>query len=250
MNKRFVLALLVLGRCILIAQRSAGEFAVYESQRIVDMPTAGVLPRGCVLFRLLAFEEGGILLEALVSPLPRLQLGLGYSGTAIIGTQPPRWQGPPAVLLRWRVIEESLRVPALAIGLETLGRGSTLAAQFTTPAPGAYLAVSKQYRWALGGVALHGGFGYGFDLRFNGRTLNAWAGLEQMLGRSVAVSIELNPRSIETHLPMLLNAMLRWSVLRGATLELYVRDVLAQTAARPIRTVGIEMIAQLSQVLW
>ncbi len=250
MNKRIALALLVFTRCIVIAQGSAGEFAVYESQRIVDMPTAGVLPRDCVLFRVLAFEEGGVLIEALLSPLPRLQLGLGYSGTAIIGTQPPRWQGPPAVLLRWRIIEESLVFPAIALGMETLGRGPTFDAQFTTPAPGIYLTLSKQYRWVLGGVALHGGFGYGFDLRFNGKTLNAWAGLEQMLGRSVAVSIELNPRSIEMQLPLLLNTVLRWSVLRGATLELYVRDVLAQTAARSIRTVGIEMIARLSQVLW
>lgn len=241
---------LFLFRGFLLAQGTAGELALYESQRIVDMPTAGVLPRGGVLVRVLAFEDGGLLLEALVSPLARLQLGLGYSGIGVIGLNAIGWQGTPAVHLRWRAIEESLTLPAVVLGLETLGRGAVTGTTFTTPAAGAFLALSKQFRWALGGIALHGGVGYGLDLRFNGTSPNVWVGIEQSLGRSISTSVELNPRSLEVRTPLLLNAAVRWSVLRGATLEFYVRDALSHTAPRPIRTIGAEMIAQLSQVLW
>ncbi|MCS7000536.1 MAG: hypothetical protein RML15_07775 [Bacteroidota bacterium] len=232
------------------AQGSAGELALYESQRIVDMPTAGVLPPGGFLLRLLMFEQGGMLGETLWSPLSRVQVGIGYSGSRVIGSLPVEWQGVPAVQVRWRVVDETLTFPAVAIGLETLGRGNIIAHAFATPAPGAFLALSKQFRWALGGCAVHLGAGYSFDLRFNGRDMNAWVGLEQSLGRSAALSVELNPQSVERDLPLLLNAVVRWSVLRGATLELYARDMLVRTAPQPIRSIGVEFIALISQLVW
>ncbi len=246
----WVVAVAVAVRTPMAAQGSAGELALYESQRIVDMPTAGMLPRGAIAIRVIAFEQGGVLSEVIVSPLSQVQLGLGYSGTGIIGSGAIRWQGTPALHLRWRILDETLLFPAIAIGLETLGRGSVSGNSFATPAPGAFIAASKQFRWWLGGCAVHGGVGYGFDLRFNGRTTNAWLGIEQSLGRSVAVSFEVNPGSIEHAMPLLFNAVVRWSVIRGATLEFYARDLGARMGSQPTRALGIECIALLSQVIW
>lgn len=233
-----------------IAQGSAGELALYESQRIVDMPTAGVLPRGGMLIRAIAFEQGGLLAEAIVAPLQRVQLGLGYSGVGIIGSGTIGWQDVPAVHVRWRFLDETLVLPALTLGLETLGRGPVIGTTFATPAPGAFIAASKQFRWWLGGCALHGGIGYGFDLHFNGTTMNAWLGVEQSLGRSIAISLEANPGSIEQARPLMLGSVVRWSVLRGATVELYLRDLGSRMNNRPTRAVGVEFIALLSQVMW
>lgn len=232
------------------AQGTAGDLALYESQRIVDMPTAGVLPRGGIELRAIVFDGGGITTEAMVSPLSRVQVGLGYSGSGIVGASGVRWQGLPSLLLRWRFLDETLTLPALAIGVETLGRGEVSSDRFATAAPGVYIAASKQFRWWLGGCAVHAGVGYGLDLRFNGGDVNAWVGAEQALGRSMALGVEINPQSVERTRPLLVNVAARWSVLRGATLEFYVRDVLARTASQPRRWVGIECIALLSQLLW
>ncbi|MCX7929633.1 MAG: YjbH domain-containing protein [Chlorobi bacterium] len=231
-------------------QGSAGELALYESQRIVDMPTAGVLPTGGIQFRAIVFDSGGMTTEALIAPLARVQIGLGYSGSGIVGSGNVRWQGPPALLLRWRFLDETPVLPALAIGVETLGRGEVANGAFATAAPGAYFTLSKQFRWWLGGCAIHAGIGYGLDLRFNGGDINMWIGAEQSIGRSMALSIEANPQSIERSRPLLLNLAARWSVLRGVTLEFYLRDLLARSASQPRRWVGIECIARLSEILW
>lgn len=235
---------------IAIARGSAGERAPYESQRIVDMPTAGMLPQQSMLIRTIAFERGGILAEALVSPLSNVQIGIGYSGTGIVGHDVIQWQGVPSLQFRWRFLDERRSFPACVVGLETLGRGVVRANAFATPSPGAFLAFSKQFRWALGGIALHAGIGYSLDLRFNGQGFNGWVGVEQSLGRSVALSVEANPQSLEQTAPLLFNMVVRWSVLNGATFEFYARDLLSRTAIRPIRSAGIEFIAFLSQVAW
>jgi hypothetical protein len=243
-------AVLLLVRIGIHAQGSAGELALYESQRIVDMPTAGILPRSGIALRAIAFDEGGLLAEALVSPLAQLQFGLGYSGIGVISNRSVQWQGVPALLVRWRFLDETLTLPALAVGIETLGRDAVNNNSFATPAPGAYLVASKQFRWWLGGCAVHGGVGYGFDLRFNGTTVNAWLGIEQSLGRSLAMSLEVNPQSVEYSKPVLVSAVIRWSVIRGGTLELYVRDLSAQRSNQPTRAFGVELITLLPQVLW
>lgn len=235
---------------VALARGSAGERALYESQRIVDMPTAGVLPRQSMLIRAIAFERGGILAEALVSPLSNVQIGIGYSGIGVVGDDVMQWQGIPSLQFRWRFLDERRSFPACAIGIETLGRGAVTANAFATPAPGAFLVFSKQFRWMMGEIALHTGIGYSLDLRFNGQGLNGWIGFEQSLGRSVAVSLEANPQSLEQMAPLLLNMVVRWSILNDATLEFYLRDLLSHTAARPIRSAGIEFIVLLSQVVW
>lgn len=233
-----------------MAQGSAGDGALFQSQRIVDMPTAGILPRNEVLIRGIAFEQGGILGEVLFSPWTNFQLGIGGTALGVIGTQTILLQGIPSVVLRWRLLDETLTLPAVAIGFETLGRGFLQNYQFEIPAPGAYLVASKQFRWFLGGCSVHAGVGYSFDLRLTARYLNGWVGFEQSLGRSIAVSTELNPLSLERGQPLLMNILLRWSVVRGGTVELYLRDLLAHHNARSLRWFGVEFIGQIGQVFW
>jgi hypothetical protein len=64
------------------------------------------------------------------------------------------------------------------------------------------------------------------------------------------MSLEVNPQSIEYSKPVLVSAVVRWSVIRGGTLELYVRDLSAHRSNQPTRAFGVELITLLPQVLW
>jgi len=242
----FFLLLLVITSQI-NAQGSAGTAAPYESRVIVDMPTAGVLSKNTLGLQMVAFADGGILADASFAPFTNFNIGLGYSGTKILGTGSIISQGLPSLHLRYRVIDETLTIPAIMVGLNSQGRGVVANKRFETRAPGLFGAVSKQYKWPGGTVSLHGGIGYSVDLGFEGAGLNVWGGVEQSLGGSAALQVEFNSVLNESKQQPLLNLALRWAIVSGVTLELQARDVFGNlpSAQGATRTLAIEVIRRL-----
>lgn len=231
----------------ILSQGSAGANAFYESRTIVDMPTSGVLQKNTLGINIFAGGGGNVLTDVSFAPFTNFNIGLGYSGNRVLGTGNIDWQGIPAIHLRYRIIDETLTIPAILIGLQTLGRDGVTNKTFLTRSPGLFAGVSKQFRWALGTISLHGGLGYSVDLGFNGNGTNAWVGLEQSLGSSASLMAEFNPNFNSSTSKSLLNLSLRWALVPGVTIELQGRDLFGNLSGSEAwnRTLAIEIVRRL-----
>jgi hypothetical protein len=215
-------------------QGSAGSRTFYDSRYVVDMPTAGVLPKGAFSAYAHEFAKGGLMLELSAAPFTNFNLGLSYGGSGLIGDYDKvSFQNLPGIHLTWRVIDETISIPAVALGAGTQGRGFFCPKfkRFQTMSPGIFIAASKTFSWAMGSVAFHGGLTYSFEPLPQDRSVNFYAGLEQSIGSYASINLVINPTIDDKNKSFmkekgLLNAALRWSISKGLTVELQVRDML------------------------
>jgi len=251
MKKLTVILLLTILSVNLYSQGSAGSNAIYESRFVVDMPTAGVLPRGAISAYSLFFTNGGVMIYLDAAPFENFNFGISYSGTNILGEGNVEFQDIPGINIRWRLIDETLVLPAVLIGFSNQGRGKYYESyeRFQTLFPGVYGAASKSFKWFLGNFALHGGINYSWEQPTDQYYPNVWFGFEHSIGGSGSLIVELNPNIADTGEEMmikssLLNAQLRWSVTKGLTLEFIMRDLLNHTKdiSGFERWIGIEFI--------
>jgi len=248
----FTVLLLVVSASCVFAQGSAGSAAGFESRYVVDMPTAGMLPDGSYSVDVLAFNSGGITTTVQAAPFSWFNVGLSFGGTDIIGQGIVDWQDLPGFHAKIRILNETLTVPALVLGLDTQGKGkySASAKRYQTQSAGVFLAASKNFRWKLGTVAVHGGINYSFEPVPSKRFLNFWGGAEQSLGDNASICLEFNPTlddnlSAYTETKGLLNLGLRWSLAYGLTIQFQVRDILENKTGSigSDRTLGLEYIS-------
>jgi hypothetical protein len=246
-----ITALMITVTQSLFSQGTAGTGASYEDRYIVDMPTAGVQSKGTFGAYSQLFSNGGLLIELTVAPFVNFNIGLSYSGTNLLGTGEANFQKYPGVQIKWRIIDETLGYPAILIGLNTQGRGAFISSmnRYETISPGLYAAVSKDFKWLLGSISLHGGIDYSFDPPAQERMVNIYFGIEHSIGGPVAIVLEYNPTFDDTHhkgmkTQGMMNAALRWSFTKGHTLELIARDLLQHSSySNGIqRWLGLEMI--------
>lgn len=232
-------------------QGTAGENYLYETKYLVEMPTAGILPKNSYSFYNLFYPNGVILSLFEISFLENFSLGISYSGNNIIGTGNISFQGLPGFHLKIRIINEQQSFPALAIGINTQGRGiyDKNKKRFQTYSPGVYLAISRNYRWLLGLCAFHLGLGYSLEPSPNERTLNYWCGVEQTLFKFTSIFIEYNATAEEKSREFinkngLLNAGLKFSIANGITFELFAKDLLNHltNAKGHSRVIAIDVI--------
>lgn len=236
----------------IFAQSSAGDKAIYESRYIVDMPTAGVLAKGTFSIYTMMFQEGGLMAELYTAPFEDFNMGLSFGGSNVIGTGKATFQNLPGIHIKYRIIDETRGFPAITLGVITQGRGLfyTDNTRFQTMSPGVFAAVSKNFKWALGSLALHGGLNYSFEPKPENRNINFYAGMEQSIGNVISLNLEFNSnlddknREITVNQGML-NAALRWSVAKGLTFELQARDLLknSKRTEEINRIIGIEFIS-------
>ncbi|MDC1068424.1 YjbH domain-containing protein [Candidatus Kapabacteria bacterium] len=212
---------------------NAGNNANIESRYLIDMPTAGVIEKKALSIYSNAYSEGGLLLEFNFGLLTNLNLALSYSASNVIGDG--SFSGPeyPSVNFKYRVSNEVENFPAIAIGISTQGRGvwDKTEKRFQTYSPGFYIASSKNFIWALGNLALHGGINYSFEPVNKNKSPNVYFGFEQSLGSSLSLVLETNAtlddqRSEINKKVGLLNSSFRWSISEKFTIELQVRDML------------------------
>ena len=251
MNKLVLILLLLVTPNLIFSQGSAGSKAIYETRNIVDMPTAGVLPRGAMSAYALFFTQGGVMVFLDAAPFENFNFGLSFSGINVLGEGPVEFQKLPGINIKWRLIDETLVTPAILIGFTNQGRGRYYKSyeRFQTLFPGVYGAVSKNFRWFLGSFSLHGGVNYSWEQPSGQYYTNVFAGFEHSLGGNGSVQVELNPNFADTDGKImvtnsLLNAALRLSITKGLTLELIFRDLMNNTknVSGYERWIGIEYI--------
>jgi hypothetical protein len=218
------------------AQGTAGSNAAYETQFIVDMPTAGIIPKSTFRATTIMASPGNMNIFFEASPFENFALGLSFGGNNIIGSGDVDWQKLPGIFIKYRIVDETLSVPAVALGVITQGRGRYYS-EFDRShvySPGIFAVASKSFTWWLGNVALHGGLCYSFEPKPELRNINFYLGFEQTLGKSVSINLELNPTMEDGAEQVLdkkgmLNMGLKLSLVEGLTLELQGRDLFSHT---------------------
>ena len=214
------------------AQGSAGTSADVEPRFIIDMPTAGMLEGGALALDVDLYESGGVLAGLTVGILDRLMLGLSYGGTGLIGGGEPEMNELPGVAARVRVLEETLSLPALAIGFDSQGRDGYVPAsdRYRIKSPGVFVAVSKNYSFA-GFLSVHGGGNYSLERR-DDSDVNWFVGVEKSVGGALSLLAEYNMGLNDNADSAIgrgrgyLGLALRWSASRGVTLGIYLKDLL------------------------
>lgn len=249
-----VILAFIFSYCYVNAAGTAGTNAQLETLYIVDMPTAGINPAKTIGFNSLFMSEGGLLLYLNYSPFNRFNCGISYGGNHVIGSEKMLFQKYPGFQISYRIIDEKLKFPALLIGVNTQGRGAYFEddIRHTILSPGIYIALSKNFKWDAGYIALHAGINFCFDQNGDKKLPNFYFGVEQSIGKRFAINAEFNaniderntgfryPNSIGT-----LNARLRCSLAERTTIDLAFKDIFgSSTKEKPIqRYIGIDYVA-------
>lgn len=148
--------------------------------RLVDAPTAGILRPGDFRADVRIYQRGGMVAGLSAGVSNRVMFGVFFGGTNIIGdSQQIQWNSVPGIHLNYRIIEESLRMPAVTIGFDSQGMGpyyseKTVKYPQINAAPndslnrydfksrGFFLVVSKGYS-SLIATGLHAGISYSLE---------------------------------------------------------------------------------------
>jgi hypothetical protein len=137
--------------------------------RIVDLPTAGLLPRGAFRVEADVYSDGGLLLTLGVGFARYFSFGISYGGANVIGSDDPVMNPEPAVNLKARLIEETYALPAVAIGFDSQGYGEYLddeqrygEKRYLVKSRGIFAVASKNWE-LLGPLSLHGGISYSLE---------------------------------------------------------------------------------------
>jgi hypothetical protein len=209
--------------------------------RIVDLPTAGLLPRGAFRVEADVYSDGGLLLTLGVGFARYFNFGISYGGANVIGSDDPVMNPEPAVNLKARLIEETLVLPAVAIGFDSQGYGEYLddeqrygEKRYLVKSRGIFAVASKN--WDLAGpLSLHGGMSYSLENERD-EDPTIFIGLIKSFGGFLDIRAEYdfgyNDNEGECELIEsrgYLNAAVVWHVNENFSLSFEVRDIASES---------------------
>ncbi len=227
-----IIFMFLINYSLFLAYGSAGSKPSYENRRIVDMPNCGLIPNKMLAFDLIFMKNGSISISSEYSFLNAINAGISFGGSNILGMNDIYFQKYPGINIKVRVFDETLKLPAIAIGFSNQGFSTYLKEfdRFQTLSPGFYLALSKSFNWKLGYLASHLGVNYSLDNESSKRSPNVYFGIEQSISSSTSINMEYNLQLDENYNTIygksgLLNFALRYGILSDLTLELQLKDI-------------------------
>jgi hypothetical protein len=154
----------ILTAFILLTFQGAAMAQDAMSRTIVDTPTAGLIPKGNYAFGVRLSPSGTTLGELVLGVFDRFELGVSYGGRNIVGSGDVDWYPRVEFQAKYRVIDESLGFPAIALGYNSQGQDgySSTLDRYTVKSRGFYGVLSKNYRF-LGEMGLHAGVGMSME---------------------------------------------------------------------------------------
>ena len=236
----------------------------YPPLNLVSIPTAGTLPRGSFTLESLIIKNGGIVPRLSVGFTDNFTVGVSYGVQNLIGdTKPSINKTTPEVQIKYRIFDESEKMPALVYGLDTQGRGKfhkqdaifsmsgkldsilTLH-RYDKKAWGMYIVFSKNWN-LMGNLGMHAGISKSLSENDDGdKDLNVFFGFDKELNRSFSLLVEydaaLNDNLTEDDYDAIkkitfgrgkgyLNAGVRWAISSNRMLEVNFNDINQNTEA-------------------
>jgi len=212
--------------------RLAGRGANIEPRETIDFPTAGVLRKSTLSSAVEFFQDGGLLLSLSYGVFTRLSIGISHGGGAILGSSDVSLNKAPGVNLKWRIVDETARTAAIAIGFDSQGKESYIDStkRYSIKSPGFFIVASKNYSF-LGYLSIHGGLNYSLE-RDDDRDPNGFFGVEKTIGPAISFVGEYNLGTNDDGRRSLgrgrgyLNVGLRWALADGFAIGFDFKDLL------------------------
>lgn len=236
----------------------------FPPRLLVDIPTAGTLPRGHFSLGVRISPNGGGLGFTNIGLSNRFMVGISFGGTNVISDQDANWNPTIEFQLKFRVVDELPYLPAISVGYSSQGYGSYSEQQkrYAYKSRGFYAVASRSfyfYRWTAG---WHGGlnvatsdeetvtatsgdikdsdlnFFVGFDATFN-------YNLALLFEYDAALNDDRSANDFSGKGRGYLNLSVKWLFTRNLEIELLAKDLLvnrpeAETLTREIRLTYIE----------
>ena len=210
----------------------------FAPRQLVDMPTAGTLPKGTFQIGLRLYAAGGALGYTDIGLSDRFSLGIAYGGTDIVANDNPEWNPRIGFNLKFRLVDELEFFPAIAVGFTDQGYGGYYGdfERYTYKSRGFYGVVSRSfyfYKWTSG---WHFGVNYSreYDVD-NDKDINFFCGFDATFNYNLAILAEydaaLNDNKGDTdHVTGkgrgYLNFSIKWLFAQNLELELLLKDLL------------------------
>ena len=227
----------------------------YPPLNLVSIPTAGTLPRGSFTLESLLVTDGGMVPRLSVGFTDNFSFGVSFGVQNLIGGNKPSInKTTPEVQIKYRIFDESEKMPALVYGLDNQGRGlyhadsvithgifdSTVSRnRYDQKAWGMYMVMSKNWNF-LGNLGLHAGISKSLSENDDGdKDINVFFGIDKELNRSFSLLVEydaaLNDNLGEGDYALnditfgkgkgYLNAGIRWAMSPNLMLEINFNDI-------------------------
>ena len=229
----------------------------YPPLNLVTIPTAGTLPRGSFTLETLLINNGGVVPRLSVGFTDNFSFGVSFGVQNLIGVNKPSInKTTPEVQIKYRIFDESEKMPALVYGLDTQGKGlyhsvdsifnshdafdSTVTLnRYDQKAWGMYMVMSKNWN-LLGNLGLHAGISKSLSENDDGdKDINVFIGIDKELNRSFSLLIEydaaLNDNLSEGDYSLneitfgkgkgYLNTGIRWAMSPNLMLEINFNDI-------------------------
>ena len=205
---------------------------------LISVPTAGTLMRGSFSMDMRIQDEGGLVLGLSAGITDRFQFGMSFGSPNLIGDEKLEWYPRPEAKLKYLILDESLSMPALSLGLNTQGLGDYVDTlqRYEIKALGLYGAMSKNWKSPLGNIGLHTGLNYSFLETEDGDSdPNLFFGMDVEFNPEFSFLLEYNSalnengmtaRTMSVSKGGYLNAALRWSFVESLHLELHLNNLL------------------------
>ncbi|HOE90527.1 MAG TPA: hypothetical protein PLV22_00960, partial [Candidatus Cloacimonadota bacterium] len=99
--------------------------ATLFAERIQEatIPTAGILTRGEAKIANKIYKDNGMIIGASVGLFDSFMFGFSYGGEELVGENKPQWHNRVEFNAKFRVINETEKCPAIAIGFDSQGYG-------------------------------------------------------------------------------------------------------------------------------
>lgn len=232
-------------------QGSAGSSGDFEPRYIIDMPAAGLIGHNSYSIDVDFFQSGGVLSGFTYGLLNRINIGISYGGTNLIGSMKPKWNKIPGMNVKIRPIEEGEFFPAIALGFDSQGKENYIDSldRYVIKSPGLFIVFSKNFLIS-GFLTLHGGINYSLERADGDRDINTYAGIEKSLTSFLSILGEYNIAINDSDPKALgkgrgyLNLGLRASLGNGFTIGFNLKDVIKNQNNMSIgnRTINIEYV--------
>ena len=229
---------------------------------LVDVPTAGTLPRASYQIGTRFYPGGGAIGFTDIGLSNRLQLGISFGGEEVISNQHPNWNPRIEFNVKFRPIDERDHFPGVTVGFCSQGFGawSSDYDRYAFKSRGFFAVVSRSfyfYEWTAG---WHGGINYSLENdRDDDKDLNGFLGLDATFKYNLALLIEYDAalNDDKSSLPNgdpypyagkgrgYLNLSVKWLFSENLELEALLKDLLvnrreSDTITREIRLTYID----------
>jgi len=231
--------------------------SLYEipPRMLIDVPTAGTLPRGCFDIVMRVYNNGGILGKTSIGLSNRFMLGMSYGAEGIISDRTANANPEIEFNVKLRLIDEDYYMPGFAIGFNSQGQGAWLDGRdrYTYKSKGFYGVISRSFMMHNTSAGAHAGVNYSLENDDNDEEPSVFFGLDTRFNYNVGFFIEydlaLNDDKSSSDYSKgrgYLNMSVKWMYSENLELEFVMKDLLqnrredSSTFGRELRFTYIE----------